>query len=149
MVAAPKNEKDEMVGLLAEQGYREADARELTNLMFKNKEFFVDLMMHEELEVSAHSKNNIIQGAGATFLAFVAAGLIPIAPFLLFGATDHFFLYSIAATALALFAVGSLRSLVTKSPWFFSGAEMLAVGGIAALIAYMVGAFLKSIVGVV
>jgi len=145
----PRHEQNEMKALLVEQGYAEGDAEDLSRLMFKNKEFFVDLMMHEELEVSSHSKNNMLQGAAATFGAFVLAGCIPLLPFFVLGGMVNLFWYSIVATMCALFLVGSLRSIVTKSPWFFAGAEMLVVGGVAAALAYAVGALLKMFVGVI
>lgn len=141
----PREEQGELHALLLEHGYDETDARSLGALIFKNKSFFTDLMMQEELEVSSHPKDHIKRGAVATFASFVTAGLVPILPFLLFDATTHLFAYSIAATACALFMVGSLRALITKKSWFFSGLEMLFVGGIAAAIAFSVGFLLKSI----
>ena len=145
---APREEQNEMIALLQEQGYGKEDAPLLARLMFKNKEFFVDLMMHEELELSSHAREGIMRKAAATFIAFVGMGFIPIIPFLFLSSTAHLFAYSVGATGAALFLVGSLRSLVTKNSWIFSGLEMLVVGGIAASIAYVVGAFLKSAVGV-
>jgi VIT1/CCC1 family predicted Fe2+/Mn2+ transporter len=55
------------------------------------------------------------------------------------------FLQSIIITALTLFAVGALRTFVTKRHWLRSGLEMLAVGGFAAAVAYLVGAALGNI----
>lgn len=79
----------------------------------------------------------------AIFLAFVAAGSVPLAPF--FVAPAHaIFPASCVATAVALFAVGSLRTVVTRSRWFVSGLEMLAIGSLAAISAYLVGQFLRN-----
>ena len=55
--------------------------------------------------------------------------------------TDTFFL-AIIATGIALFTVGSLRTLVTKVKWWIGGLEMLGVGTIAATVAYIIGDFL-------
>ena len=141
----PEEEKVEMVELLREQGYEENDAQLLSRLMFKNKHFFVDLMMHEELEISPHPDNHIGKEALIAFSSFVAAGLLPLLPFFFFFDAQNIFLYSSIATAAALFIVGALRALVTKKSMLFSGAEMLFVGGVAAAIAYGVGAGLKNI----
>jgi vacuolar iron transporter family protein len=146
VLEAPMEEKSEMTALLMEQGYDNQDAESLSKLMLKNKNFFVDLMMHEEFETTTHKKTSLGSGATTTFFSFVVAGLIPIVPFLFLSGDSNIFAYSVIFTALALFLIGSLRSLVTKNSWIFSGAEMLVVGGIAASIAYAVGAYLKTVI---
>ncbi len=142
----PKEEMHEMKKLLTEHGYDDNDAKALCGLMFKNKDFFTDLMMHEELDISVHSRGVLARGALATFLSFVIAGLIPIAPFLFFRGVGDIFIYSIGATGVALFGVGALRTLITKKFWLFSGLEVLAVGGCAAGLAYSIGSVLKQII---
>lgn len=86
--------------------------------------------------------------AVTTFLAFVLAGWTPLLPYILalefegFLASDSTFYISLAAAALAFFVVGSSRSLVTDRPWYKAGGEMLAVGLLAAAVAFAVGSFL-------
>lgn len=75
----------------------------------------------------------------ATFVAFVIAGALPLAPFLFSVVTENQFFVSALATAAALFLVGSGRALFTRLNWFLAGMEMLLVGGIAASIAYGIG----------
>ncbi|MCL6480199.1 MAG: VIT1/CCC1 transporter family protein [Firmicutes bacterium] len=74
----------------------------------------------------------------AIFFAFVAAGSVPLLPFLFLPA-EQMFLVSCVATGITLFAVGSLRTLVTRARWFVSGLEMLLVGSLAATAAYFIG----------
>ncbi len=143
----PREEMAEMERVLVEQGYGAADAKELTALMFKKKHFFLDLMMHEERNVSIHDGTSPFKSAAATFMAFVGAGFLPILPFVVLPASAEFFWYSVAATALALFLVGALRSLFTKKKFVLSGLEMLFVGGVAAAIAYGVGSALSRFTG--
>ena len=80
----------------------------------------------------------------AIFGAFIAAGSVPLLPFL-FMPADHTFLASCIATGIALFVVGSLRTLVTRARWFVSGLEMLLVGSVAAAAAYVVGHSLRQL----
>ena len=81
----------------------------------------------------------------ATALAFSSAGILPLIPYF-FGIPQHLqFSVAIAATAAALFTVGALRTLVTGKHWIRSGLEMLVVGGIAAITAYVVGAMMKAL----
>ena len=86
-----------------------------------------------------------------TFVAFIVAGSLPLLPYvaILFGLSilaEHQFLMSVIATLSAMFFVGSLRTIVTKGVWWINGFEMLAVGSVAALVAYFLGAFVESFI---
>lgn len=80
----------------------------------------------------------------AIFLAFVLAGSVPLLPFALAPA-GRIFLLSCMAAGVTLFAVGSLRTLVTRARWFVSGLEMLLVGAAAAAAAYAIGYWLQQL----
>ena len=77
----------------------------------------------------------------ATFLAFATAGALPLLPYVVDGAPDVRFGLSIGVTSLALFTIGSLRSLVTVDRWVTAGFEMLLLGAFVAAAAYGSGAF--------
>jgi VIT1/CCC1 family predicted Fe2+/Mn2+ transporter len=49
-------------------------------------------------------------------------------------------------TALTFFAIGSLRSHWSPTPWWRAGLETLAIGMLAAFVAYVVGSLLKDLV---
>ena len=80
----------------------------------------------------------------ATFLAFVVAGAVPLVPYLL--PVTHTAILSSVLTLLALFAVGSLRSLVTIDRWWAAGLEMLGLGAVVAVAAYASGAAVAAFV---
>jgi VIT1/CCC1 family predicted Fe2+/Mn2+ transporter len=52
---------------------------------------------------------------------------------------ENAFLLASILTGITLFILGALKSRVTQSNWFRSGLEMLLVGGLAAIVAYLVG----------
>jgi VIT1/CCC1 family predicted Fe2+/Mn2+ transporter len=98
-----------------------------------------------------HSQGMVREGAehalghaAAIFLAFIGAGLVPLLPFLVLPRNGGF-PASCLATGLALFVVGSLRTLVTRASWFVSGLEMLLVGSLAAAVAYFAGVLLRGL----
>ncbi|OGZ45943.1 MAG: hypothetical protein A3J54_02985 [Candidatus Ryanbacteria bacterium RIFCSPHIGHO2_02_FULL_45_13b] len=142
----PEEERAEMFGFLRQKGYTKKDSDALLPLLSKNKEFWLDIMIREELGICPPEKGGqSVRSAAATFFAFVLAGIIPLMPYIL-AIYDDVFGVAVISTALTLFIIGTLRSLFTDQPWYIAGAEMFSVGGIAAVIAYGVGFFVSTIV---
>jgi vacuolar iron transporter family protein len=84
----------------------------------------------------------------ATFLAFAAAGAVPLAPYALSGMAAHQqFVLACTVTLGALFGVGSLRSAVTDDRWWVSGLEMFGLGVVVAALAYAAGSLTASLLG--
>jgi vacuolar iron transporter family protein len=77
----------------------------------------------------------------ATFLAFAVAGALPLAPYVFAVPSAVRFRLSVFLTLVALFAIGSSRSLVTVDRWWTAGLEMLLLGAVVAAAAYGSGAF--------
>lgn len=140
-------ERQEIEDILGSKGYSGEKLQKMTGLIMENENFAVDFMMVWELGLEEPSEGHALRGAVVTFFSFVGAGAIPLIPYVfssLFGTSSFFF--AVLLTALALFAVGAARVYFTERNVLFSGLEMLAVGGIAASIAYGVGAFLRGVV---
>lgn len=76
-----------------------------------------------------------------TFGAFLVAGSVPLAAYLLPAAGQRFVIATVLTLA-TLFVVGAARTLVIRKGWFRSGLEMLVVGAVAAAVAYALGALL-------
>ncbi|MEK7536045.1 MAG: VIT1/CCC1 transporter family protein [Patescibacteria group bacterium] len=87
------------------------------------------------------------RSASYTFFSFVIAGLVPLIPFLFTLESNTALIVAAIATGVGLFIIGALRSHYTKKHFVTSGLEVLIVGGAAAVIAYLVGLFIKSLVG--
>ena len=142
----PDDEREEIRDILTRKGYHGADLEEMVRLVVANKTMWVDLMMHDELGMQKPSGASPLQSAMLTFVSFVAAGSIPLLPYILLG-TEAPFRFAVASTATALFTVGALRSVFSGRSWIFCGLEMLFVGGSAAALSYGIGALLSSTIG--
>lgn len=81
----------------------------------------------------------------ATALAFIAAGTVPLVPYVAVP-VDARFPVAVLATLITLFVVGALRSMVTNLRWWRAGLEMLGVGALASAVSYAVGWLLGRIV---
>ena len=87
-----------------------------------------------------------LRHAGATFLAFVIAGIVPLAPYMVPSLPIDRFGSSIALTLLAMFGVGASRALIANVRWWKAGFEMLGLGAVVAALAYASGAMVAAIV---
>ena len=97
---------------------------------------------------------NLGQGSGLTerviqLIAFITVGALPLLVFVYDlaapGNVENAFAWSAVMTGIAFFVVGALKSRFVDQAWWRSGVETLVVGGIAAALAYAVGALLQNI----
>lgn len=132
----PDGERAELRAILESKGLSGQTLDDATDAIAQNRKAWIDIMMEGEYGLSATDPNPL-RAAVATFLAFLAAGIVPLLPFI-FG-TDGAFAVSAGLTGVVFFAIGALRARWSLTPWWRSGAETLAIGGVAAGIAYGVG----------
>jgi len=141
----PDGEKQEMVELYVAKGMTVEDAKTVVEILARNKEAWIDVMMIEELGIVGDEESPI-GNALVTFFSFAVFGLVPLLAYIvvrLFPSLgiDTFAVASVS-TAATLFVLGAVKVKVTGRNWLRSGLEMLVVGGIAAAAAYAVGAVL-------
>jgi VIT1/CCC1 family predicted Fe2+/Mn2+ transporter len=83
----------------------------------------------------------------ATFAAFVVAGAVPLAPYVVqLSAADRWRI-SVVLTLSALFGVGAARTLVTAGRWWKVGLEVLALGALVGAAAYGAGTLAARVIG--
>lgn len=93
------------------------------------------------------SQRRALHQGAITLVSFVVAGSVPLVSYLIPLAQQLRFPLACTLTGLLLFGIGAGRSKVTKKPWLRSGLEMLLVGALAAIFAYLVGAAMASLTG--
>lgn len=144
----PEGETEEIRQIYRKKGFRDADLDRAVEIITSDKEVWVETMMVEELGILSEENHPFFNGL-STFISFIIAGFIPLLFFVVAlaipGLETYTFIMSVILTGMTLFAVGSLRVLVTQTRWWRSGFEMLFVGGAAALGAYLVGYFLRGL----
>jgi predicted membrane protein (TIGR00267 family) len=75
------------------------------------------------------------------FASYFVAGFVPLFPYVLFAGATAFAL-SIAASVLALFALGLVTGALSETSLLKSALRMTVVGGIAIAVGVTVGSFL-------
>ena len=147
----PEGEIEEMIELYVGKGCEPEDAKIIVEKMAKYKDFFINVMMSEELELQVPDpdENPWIDG-GVTFLSFVFFGTIPLLAFAVFYnlnlSINTQFIISCCLTACALFSLGVVKSRFTKQAWYSAGMEVFLLGGAVACFAYFAGWFIEQIV---
>jgi len=140
----PAGEKEEVRQILKSKGLSGWALKRATNTIIKNQEHWIELMLKEEYGLPGEIRSPL-KAATSTFLSFVLCGLIPLLPYLFGGSSP--FLWSSITTALVFFAIGSLKSRWTLTPWWRSGLYTLGIGASAAFLAYFISSFLKGFLG--
>jgi VIT1/CCC1 family predicted Fe2+/Mn2+ transporter len=144
----PEGERREIREIFAEKGVDGRALDEIVEVITEDRELWVDTMLQEELNLPKEAPNPLYAG-GATFGAFIVAGIIPLLPFLVPGLdAQGAFLASIVVTAITFFVVGLIKGAVLDRPVLVSGLQTLLTGGGAALVAYFAGGWLRELFGV-
>lgn len=147
--AVPEGEREEIRQILAAKGFTGSDLDRAVEIITSNNELWLNTMMTDELGYAQLATNEWRAG-GATFAAFVIVGFIPLAAFvydsLASGGVANTFAWSAVMTAAAFLGVGALKARFVDMKWWVSSVETLAVGGSAAMCAYMIGLLLKDVV---
>jgi len=145
----PEGEREEIRQIFASKGFEGQDLERVVDVITSDAELWAETMMTEELGYGS-SQPNELRAAATTLLAFLTVGFLPLAAYVFDlitpGEVDQAFAWSAAMTGIAFFVVGSMKSRFVEQSWWRSGLETLVVGGLAAALAYAVGALLKRVV---
>ncbi|MGP6088238.1 VIT1/CCC1 transporter family protein [Antarctobacter jejuensis] len=132
----PDGERAELRAILVQKGLSGQTLDEAVEQIAHNHGVWIDTMLEGEYGIGAVDPHPF-RAALVTFAAFLVAGAVPLVPFV-FGIPNAFTVASVLV-GVTFFAIGSLKSIWSLAPWWRSGLETLAIGGVAAGIAYYVG----------
>jgi VIT1/CCC1 family predicted Fe2+/Mn2+ transporter len=136
----PEGERAELREILSQKGLSGRVLDDATRAISADKKKWIAMMMVDEYGLSPVDPHPM-RAALVTFAAFLAAGIVPLIPFL-FGAGQAFHV-SMVMTGVVFFLIGTLKSRWSLAPWWKSGFETLLIGGVAASIAYVVGSMFR------
>lgn len=144
----PETEREEIRDIYREKGFEEPLLSQVVEVITKDNDRWVDVMMKDELGLIEDDKSPFQTGL-YTFISFLIVGLIPLLVFV----ADYIninisqkFLWSSILTGIGFIIIGFLKSKVTNNSVIKGISETLLLGGLAALVAYFVGDFLEQII---
>ena len=142
----PHGEREEVRQIFAGKGFAGELLERVVDVITQDRQRWIDTMLTEEHGLRLKPPVPW-RAAASTFVAFAIAGQIPLLPLFWSGQMTHdrTFAISTAATAIAFFSIGVAKGVITQRRWLLSGLETLAVGGLAAGVAYAVGLLLQTL----
>jgi VIT1/CCC1 family predicted Fe2+/Mn2+ transporter len=135
----PQHARRAVVDALRERDVGDDDAERVADVLVRNPAMMAEFILRVRDGLPDPGGESPALTGGATFLSFVLFGSIPLLPYFLLEPTTATFRLSVAATAAALVALGTLRWLVTRESFPRSVGETVLIGGICAVVAYTVG----------
>jgi VIT1/CCC1 family predicted Fe2+/Mn2+ transporter len=140
----PEAEREEIRQIFAGKGFDGEMLEEVVKVITQDRKQWVDTMLTEEWGLPLETPRPIYS-ATTTMIAFVVAGMVPLAPLFFYLGSDarQSFILASVLTATTFFAIGIVRGRVTERNAWLAGIETLFIGGVAAAVAYAVGALLE------
>lgn len=140
---APDGEREEIRQIFAAKGLKGEVLDRAVEAITSDEDRWIAAMMSDEYGLAQMVRSPWI-AALSTFFAFLICGAVPLMPYVLF--VPNAFAWAIASTAIVFAIIGSAKSLWSLQPWWLSATETMAIGGVAAAVAYLVGDYLRTIV---
>lgn len=144
----PEGEREEIRQIYAAKNFKGDDLERVVEVITSDRELWVETMMSEELGFSSFEPNEY-RAALSTFVAFLTIGLLPLLVYVydLVASVEVAdpFRWSALMTGVAFLVVGAMKARFVDQAWWRSALETLAVGGLAATLAYAAGWALQGI----
>ncbi len=129
-------ERDEVSEVFEGYGLTAAQIAPILEGFEKDKDAWVDFMMRFELGLEAPDPRRARRSALTIAGAYIAGGMVPLAPYMVTHAIGTALTWSIALTGIALFLFGWIKGRFTGVAPLKSALQTTLVGGLAAAAAF-------------
>jgi VIT1/CCC1 family predicted Fe2+/Mn2+ transporter len=136
VVEKPEAEAGEVAELLGAYGLTAGEVAPVLAAFRRRPAAWVEFMMRYELGLEKPDPRAALRGAMTIALAYIAGGMIPLAPYFVSVSAHSALRFSVAVTLLALLLFGYVKGRFTGTPPVRSGLQTTLIGGIAAAAAF-------------
>jgi len=140
----PEGEREEIREILRRRGIPGELLSQVVESITADRDLWVQMMLRDEYGLP-EAVRSPWRAALLTFSAFLLCGFVPLVPFVI--ELRNAFPIACIATGLMFVLIGALKSRWSIQPWWYSGLATLAIGGAAAAVAYLIGAWLRGLTG--
>lgn len=143
----PAEAEAEVAYMFMVEGVDADDAWDIARLIAKYPDSLLATMVSKELGLFVEDPSGTpLRGAVIMGGAFAVGAAFPVVPFLFLGGGAAL-ATAIGATAVALFAIGAMKSRWTHRSWFSSGLEIVVLAAFAGVAGYAFGTVLPDLLG--
>jgi vacuolar iron transporter family protein len=136
VVQVPEKEAEEVAEVFRGYGLADAEISPILRAFRERPAAWVDFMMRFELGLEKPQPGRALHSALTIAGAYVAGGLVPLAPYMFGGTASTALPWSIGVTLAALAAFGWVKGHFTGVPPLRSAFQTVLVGGLAAAAAF-------------
>jgi VIT1/CCC1 family predicted Fe2+/Mn2+ transporter len=138
----PRGEREEIRQIFQRKGFTGELLERIVSVITGERSRWVKTMLAEEHGLPIEDRRPL-RAALSTFSAFLLCGSAPLLPYLV--SLERPFLWSTALTGAVFFTIGSVQSRWSIYAWWKTGLGTLAIGAVAAALAYGVGRLLAGL----
>jgi vacuolar iron transporter family protein len=128
----PEEEAREVLEVFENYGLTKQEAIPIVNSLRERPKQWIDFMMRFELGLEEPDPKRALRSAITIAAAYIAGGLIPLAPYMLMTGAFSALMASVIATLVALAIFGAIKGHYTGMPIASSAARTVIIGGLAA-----------------
>jgi vacuolar iron transporter family protein len=134
----PDVELEEVSVLFRAYGLTDQEINPILRAFEANPPAWVDFMMRYELGLEEPNPRRALNSALTIAGAYIAGGLIPLAPYIVLSSIHPAQIASVVVTLTALFIFGYIKGRFTGTRPFRSAWQTVLIGGIAAAAAFLI-----------
>jgi VIT1/CCC1 family predicted Fe2+/Mn2+ transporter len=143
LAQVPDEEEEELALIYQSKGLPENQAKALASRLMADTSSALDTLSREELGVDPDELGgSAIEAALTSFFLFALGAICPVAPFAFFQGTTAI-IVSLIASAVGLFLIGAVITLMTGRGILYSGLRQILFGLIAAAVTFGIGRLLN------
>ncbi|MCB1537809.1 MAG: VIT1/CCC1 transporter family protein [Rhodospirillales bacterium] len=131
-----QREIDETVEIFEAYGLSGDNLKNVVDAVAADKKRWVDFMMRFELGLEKPDPKRAPISAGTIGASYIVGGLIPLAPYMMYGDIHEALPVSVVMTGIALVVFGAVKARFTGLKVVKTAIQTLVVGGLAAGAAY-------------
>ena len=134
----PDVEAMEVMELLQSHGLSPEESAPVVSALRKRPEAWRDFMLRFELGLEKPDPRRAMTSGVVIATAYIAGGLIPLAPYMLFASAQSALPWSVGVTGAALAVFGWTKGRFTGSGPVRGAVQTLLIGGLAAAAAFLI-----------
>jgi VIT1/CCC1 family predicted Fe2+/Mn2+ transporter len=133
----PDAEADEVTEVFQSYGLTPDECKPVVDALRKRPQAWIDFMMRFELGLTKPDPKRPAISAATIAGAYIAGGLIPLAPYIALSSVSAALKVSAIITLITLAAFGYVKGRFTGAPPLRSAIQTTVVGGLAATVAFL------------